>query len=165
MKTTDFIAMSLEMSKGWVLGLIEDMKDAATTAPTPQGGNHPLWVLGHLAFSEGQLVNAFVKGEENPLADWGEVFGQGTKPVADASKYPAIDDVLARFEEMRAGTLSYLSSLSDDDLDKPSHAPEEMKDFFGTVGQCFAALPVHFAFHGGQVADARRAAGREPLMG
>jgi len=41
MKTTDYIKMSLEQTKGWILPLVQDMKNAATTAPTPNGGNHP----------------------------------------------------------------------------------------------------------------------------
>ena len=48
MKAVDFAKLCLEMSSGWVMGLIEDMKDAPLTAPTPNGGNHPLWCLGHL---------------------------------------------------------------------------------------------------------------------
>ena len=27
----------------------------------------PLWCVGHLVYSEGNLVNAFIKGEENPV--------------------------------------------------------------------------------------------------
>ncbi len=165
MKATDLIKTSLQMSQGWVMGMIEDMKDAPVTAPTANGGNHPLWVLGHLAYAEGNLVNVFVEGKANPLADWNEMFGQGSQPVADAAKYPSFDELVAKFQEMRANTLSVLDSLSDDDLDKPSHAPEQVQQFFGNIGQCFAALPMHFTFHGGQVADARRAAGRPPLMG
>jgi len=165
MKTTDFIKASLEMSQGWVMGMIENMRDAPLTAPTPNGGNHPLWVLGHLAYAEGNLIDGFVQGKENSLADWKEMFGQGSQPVADAGKYPPFDEVLAKFQEIRANTMSVLDSLSDADLDKPSHAPEEMTQFFGTIGRCFAALSMHFTFHGGQVADARRAAGRPALMG
>jgi hypothetical protein len=165
MKTTDFIKTSLEMASSWVMGIIDDMKDAALTTPTPNGGNHPLWVLGHLAYAEGNLINGFVQGQENPLADWKEMFGQGSQPVADADKYPPFEVLMTKFQEIRANTLSVLGSLSDDDLDKPSHAPAEIQQFFGTIAQCFAALPMHFTFHGGQVADARRAAGRPPLMG
>ncbi len=164
MNAIDFIRASLEMSKGWILGLIADMKDAPTTAPTPKGGNHPLWCIGHLAYSEGNLVNGMIQGQPNPLADWAELFDQGKQPVADASKYPPMEEVIGKFEEVRANTLKLLDGLTDADLDKPSHAPDEMKEFFGTIGQCLAVIPIHFGFHGGQVADARRAAGRPPLM-
>ena len=165
MKTIDFIKMSLEMSKGWVMGLVTDMKDAPTTFPTPNGGNHPLWVLGHLTYSEADLTSAFIMGEANPLAEWKEIFGQGSQPVADASRYPTFGEVLAQFEQTRSRTLKLVDSLSDDDLDKPSKAPEEVRHYFGTIGQCLSGMLSHFTFHGGQVADARRAAGRKPLMG
>ena len=72
--------------------------------------------------------------------------------------------VLGKFEEMRGATLASLDSLSDEDLDRPSHAPEEFGEGFGKVAACFGAMCSHFAFHAGQAADARRAAGRDPLM-
>jgi hypothetical protein len=153
------------MSKGWIMGLIQDMKDSPTAFPTANGGNHPLWVLGHLTYSEGNLVNEFVLGKTNPVAQWKEIFGQGSEPVADLSRYPSFDEVLGKFEEIRSNTLQALDTLSDDDLDKPSRAPADLSQFFGNVGQCFAAIPMHFTYHGGQVADARRSAGKKPLMG
>ena len=119
----------------------------------------------NIGYSEGDLINGFVKAQPNPVADWKEMFGQGSQPSTDASQYPPIDDVLAKFEGIRAATLDTLASMTDDDLDKPSQAPEEAKEYFGTIGHCFAALSMHFTYHGGQVADARRAAGRQPLMG
>src|SRR5207248_5467326 len=52
MKTVEFIRMSLDMSAAMTMGLIDDMKDQPLTFPTPKGGNHPLWVMGHLAWVE-----------------------------------------------------------------------------------------------------------------
>ena len=165
MRAVDFAMMSLEMSYGWIMGLAEDAKDVPLTAPTPKGGNHPVWCLGHLAFSEGNLIHVFAKGGENPLADWEELFGQGSQPVADASKYPSYEELLAKVAEVRAGTKDYIASLSDEDLDKPSQASGEAKEWFGTVGSCLAAAGLHFTYHGGQIADCRRAAGKPILMG
>jgi hypothetical protein len=165
MTAIDFIKLSLEMSKGWIMGLAADAKQVATTAPTPKGGNHPLWCLGHLTFSEGNLVHKYIKGQANPMAEYAELFDQGTTPLDDASKYPSYDELLAKFEAVRADTMALLDTLTDADLDKPSHAPAEMAQFFGTVGQCLAVIPIHYGFHGGQIADARRAAGLPVLMG
>ena len=164
MKTTDFIKMSLENSKGWAMGLISDMKDAPLTQPTSNGGNHPLWVLGHLVRSESDLLDCFVLGKPNRYPEWEGVFSMGSTPSTDASKYPSIDELMVKFEEMRAATLAHLDTLSEEDLDKPSHAPEKFGAAFGTVGACFAAMSGHVSFHAGQVADARRAAGKGPLM-
>ena len=99
------------------------------------------------------------------MEDWAGLFKQGTDPSSDASVYPSVDEILGRMEEGRSATLAYLDTLSDTDLDKPSHAEGERKEWFGTIGQCLAAVTIHFAFHGGQIADARRAAGRDFLMG
>jgi len=164
MKTTDYIKMSLENSKGWALGLLNDMKDAPLTQPTSNGGNHPLWVLGHIVHSESNLLDGFILGKPNRFPEWEGVFSMKTTPSTDASNYPSFDELLSKFDEMRAATLAHLETLSDEDLDKPSHAPEEFGPPFATIGACFAAMSTHMAFHAGQVADARRAAGREPLM-
>ena len=160
------IKASLEQSREWLMALMADMKDAATTFPTPKGGNHLLWVLGHVIHSEASMVPRFVLGEQShALAKWDKLFGMGSEPTADAAKYPTIDELMAEFEKVRAGTLKCLDTYTEADLDKPSTAPEELKMMFGTVGQCFTSLGLHCAFHAGQVADARRTAGRKPVFG
>ena len=163
MNTIDFIKMSLENSKNWFMGLIGDMKNAPLTQPTPNGGNHPLWVLGHLVRSESDLLDGFVLGNPNRFPEL-ESFSMGTTPSTDASQYPSMDELMGKFEEIRAATLAHLNTLSEQDLDKPSQAPEDFGAPFATVGACFAAMSGHMNFHAGQVADCRRADGRNPLM-
>ena len=154
MEAIEFIKMSMETSKNMVMGMITDMKDAPLTQPTPKGGNHPLWVLGHLTYSEASLLDDVMLGETNPLA------------VTDANHYPAFDELATKFEEVRARTLTVLNGLTAADLDKPCKGcPPGSEDFLGTVGRCFSLIALHPAMHGGQVADARRAAGRKPVMG
>lgn len=164
MKATDFVKHSMESSAGWAMGLLEDMKDAPLTQPTAAGGNHPLWILGHLVYSEGNLLDGFILGQPNRFDDLASMFANGTTPSTNADDYPAMDELFAKFQEVRAASLAHLATLSDDDLDQKSHAPEEFGAFFGTVGACYSAMATHVAFHAGQVADARRAAGRDPLM-
>lgn len=163
MKTTDFIKMSLENGKGWTLGLIGDMKDAPLTQPTVNGGNHPLWVLGHIVRAESDLLDGFILGKPNRFPEL-EKCSMGNTPSTDAGDYPSMDELLGKFEEIRSATIAHLDTLNDEDLDKSSHAPEEFGATFATVGSCFAAMATHMAFHTGQVADARKAAGRPPLM-
>jgi hypothetical protein len=52
MHMKDAIKFALTISNGSVLSVIDEMSDAATTFPTPNGGCHPLWVLGHLTLVE-----------------------------------------------------------------------------------------------------------------
>ena len=163
-ETTDYIQLSLNSGKGWLQGLLADLQGNETTFPTSKGGNHPLWVAGHLAYAEGGVIGRFILGEQHPLARWESLFGRGSQPAADASKYPTLSEVLAEWDKLRARTLQVLSTLQDSDLDKPSKAPPERQAMFGTIGQCFAALANHQMFHTGQVADARRAAGLHPVF-
>ncbi len=165
MKTTDYIRQTLEQGKDWLLLMVNDMKDAPTTFPTHKGGNHPLWVLGHITCSEASMMSKMIQGEQNPLAHWEPLFGMGSEPVADAGKYPPFAELLSQFEKVRSSTLKLLASMSDADLDKPSKAPPEYQSFFGTIGLVFSAAVNHQMFHAGQVADARRALGRKPVFG
>ena len=164
MKAVDYIRMALGSSRGWAMGLISDMQDAPLAQPTSSGGNHPLWVLGHLVRAESDLLDGFILGKPNRFPEYEKLFSMGTTPSTDASDYPSMEELMQKSEEIRAATLAHLDTLTDTDLDKPSHAPPEFGEFFGTVGACFAAMCNHVAFHAGQVADARRAAGRTPLM-
>jgi len=163
MKTVEFIRMSLDMTAHVTLELIDDMKDAPLTFPTPKGGNHPLWVMGHLAWTEGQVMEVIL-GKPNPLAHWKSQFGFGSEPTPAASDYPTLAEARQAFLDLRTQTIKTLSSLTDADLDRPSEkCPPDAKEFVGTYGQCFHILIVNTMSHHGQVCDARRAAGRKPL--
>lgn len=165
MKTKDFIKAGLDASKNLTLALIDDMKDAPLTQPTSKGGNHPLWILGHLAYSEANIVSHIIGGEENPLIGWKEMFGGNREPVAEADKYLPWDEVREEFDKVRARTLNLLEGLSDDDFDQPSkNCPPGREQMMGTVGSCFLVLALHPVMHRGQVADSRRMLGRKPLF-
>ncbi|MCA9100344.1 MAG: DinB family protein [Pirellulales bacterium] len=164
MQSKDLIRLNLDLAQMSVLPLIEDMVDAPLTAPTPNGGNHPLWVLGHLTYSEGSLVQAIMLGNPHPLAEWKDLFGIGSTPVYDESEYPAMREVLDRYRPVRAATLEVLDGLDEKDLDRESAAcPENRREVFGTYRHCLAMVANHWFMHRGQVADARRAAGRGTL--
>jgi len=163
MNAVEYIKNNLEASTGWAMGLLKDMADAPLTQPTPNGGNHPLWVLGHIVRAESDLLDGFILGQPNRFPEL-EQFGMGNEPTTNAADYPSMDELFVKFEEIRAATHAHLATLTDDDLDKKSNAPEEFGNAFATIGACYGAMATHISFHAGQVADARRAAGRQPLM-
>ncbi len=159
MQSRDLIRENLERSRDLVLAKVEDMRDHATVFPTPHGGAHTLWVLGHLAYIEGLVVDAFARGGVNPLADWEPVF-DGPEPCDDPSAYPPFDEVVARCRERRDATLAWIDTLDEDDLDGAAPgAPDGWEAMFGTVRRCLQFVADHGLMHRGQLADARRAAG------
>ncbi|MEZ6094609.1 MAG: DinB family protein [Pirellulaceae bacterium] len=165
MTTVDYIRKGLELSRKMALGLIDDMQDAPLQTPTSRGGNHPWWILGHLTYAEANLLEHVIRGNDNPLGEWSGAFGARQEVGEDASKYPSWEDVRKKNDEVRANTLAFLDTLSDADLAKPTkNCPEGREDVLGTVGACLMLMTLHPMMHYGQVADARRMAGRERLM-
>jgi len=150
----DHLAKSTER----VLAKVEEMADHCLVPPTPNGGGHTLWILGHLAYIEALVIRGFLQGEVNPLAAWEETF-DGTDVATDADRFPPFAEVLAACRDQRARTMALLATLTEADLDRPSAAAPEGHDAtFGTWRLCFQFVADHWYMHRGQLADSRRAA-------
>jgi len=164
MKALDAIRFALDLSDKSTLALVEDMRDAPLTPPTPRGGNHPLWVLGHVTFVEGGIPEILF-GEKNPVAYWAPLFAAGTEPTSDPAAYPSFDELVRTYRGLRERNLRLLADLGEAGLDRPSKAPPRgLEQALATVGSTFLTIGLHQMGHRGQVADARRAAGRKPLF-
>ncbi len=163
MQTKDAIRFALTLSNGAVLSAIDEMRDVPTTFPTPNGGCHPLWVLGHLTMVEGMLPTVLF-GDENPAAEWAKYFAEGSEPVGDAAAYPPFADIRNKYAQLRERNLKLLDSLSEEDLDTPTKMPPKGREReFATYGQSFLTVALHQMIHRSHVTDARRAAGRAAL--
>jgi uncharacterized damage-inducible protein DinB len=158
--TKDAIRFSLNMAEEAVLRSLATINDAPLTFPTEAGGCHPLWVMGHLAFVEG-LTHQLLAGGENPVGDLASLFAPDTIPTDEAAKYPRIEDLRARYVELRRRNLQFLDSLSEIELDKPvSSPPKGLEEHFATYGKSLLTLALHQMAHRGQITDAIRSAGR-----
>ena len=164
MKAIDVIRNALQISDRNTMGLIEDMRDAALTQPTPRGGNHPLWLLGHITLVEGNVPHV-IFGEPNPVAHWAPLFAPGTEPTADAGAYPPFEQILRTYRDLRERNLRILEDFGEEGLDRKTAAPPKgLEEALGTVGAAFLVIAMHQMNHRGQVADCRRVAGRKPVF-
>jgi hypothetical protein len=162
MKEIDLIRWTLRKTDEWTVGAAEDMRDAPLTQPTARGGNHPLWLLGHLAVVEGSIPQILF-GEPNPVELWRPLFGQGTRPTTEAGAYPPFDEVLATYRDLRAKNLARLEEIGEEGLDlAPAAVPPGFEDEMRTRGHTLLVIALHQMSHLGQLTVARRAAGREP---
>jgi hypothetical protein len=163
MQSIDLIRENLKRSEDIVLARVEDMREHCVVFPTPRGGCHTLWVLGHLAYIEALVIRGFMLGEPNPLAHWEDLF-DGADTSGDIELFPPFDQVLAECRKARASTIALLDSLTEDDLDEASEsAPDGVSELFGTYRRCLQYVADHWFMHRGQLADARRAAGLERM--
>ena len=160
MYTKDAIRYSLNMANQATMKSLETVEDAPLTFPTENGGCHPLWVIGHLAFVEG-LTHEMLGGGGNPVAHWAAIFGQGTVPTADAAQYPAFATVRDKYVQLRTRNLELFESMTEADLDKPTaFQPKGLEEHFATFGKALLTIAMHQMAHRGQITDAIRAAGR-----
>jgi uncharacterized damage-inducible protein DinB len=164
MKAIDVIRTATHRSHQAILALAEDMRDAPLTQPTPRGGNHPLWVLGHIAFIEGNLPHVLF-GEPNPVAHWAPLFAPGSEPTTDPAAYPPFEEILRTYLDLHARNLQTLERLGEAGLDQRTrHPPRGLESMLGTFGDAFLLTALHGMSHRGQIADARRAAGRNTAL-
>ncbi|MGF1635407.1 MAG: DinB family protein [Phycisphaerae bacterium] len=163
MKATEVIRLALQTSLDWARGAASSMAETPLVHPTPRGGNHPMWVVGHSAYAEDGLL-AKITGEPPRLDHWKPLFGAGTEPTAIADDYPPFEEVLAAFVEVRGRTLRLLEEIGDAGLDRPpARVPQALRDLppFKSVGTMLTFIALHQMNHVGQLCDARRAAGRK----
>lgn len=163
MQSIDLIRENLQRSEAIVLVRIEEMREHCMVPPTPRGGCHTLWVLGHLAYIEGLVVRTIMLGEPNPLAAWEAMF-DGADVSVEPEDFIPFDQALSACRSARASTLALLDTLEEEDLDRPSaNVPSGLDDLFGTYRRCFQYAADHWFMHRGQLADARRAAAVERM--
>ena len=160
MYTKDAIRYSLNLAGQALMRSLEIIEDAPFTFPTGNGGCHPLWVMGHLAFVEG-LTCEMLGGGSNPVGDWAPIFGQGTVATAESAKYPEMREVRARYVELRNRNLQILESMTEADLDKPTPwQPKGLEEHFANYGKALLTVALHQMGHRAQITDSIRAIGR-----
>ena len=72
-------------------------------------------------------------------------------------------EVLATYRDLRAKNLARLEEIGEEGLDSaPAAIPPGFEDEMRTRGHTLLVIALHEMFHLGQLADARRASGREP---
>ncbi|HVJ66618.1 MAG TPA: DinB family protein [Caulifigura sp.] len=164
MKALDLIHWALQFTEEGLTRLVADIRDKPLTQPTSAGGNHPTWVVGHLAFIEG-AVPQILFGVPNPVEHWKPLFGSGSQPTTNQADYPSFDELLKTFRDLRAKNLQRLQEIGESGLDAvPMNVPEPFKDVMTSVGKTYLLIALHQNVHYGEVADARRVAGLKPLF-
>jgi hypothetical protein len=158
------IRSALAFTDAGITGILQGMHEHALVRSTPGTGNHPMWIMGHLAYIEGAIVSC-ITGEPNPAADLESRFAPGTTPSDDPGVYPRFSDLVARFHELRARTIATLDRIGDAGLDaRPRFVPPAFESVMTSVGATFMIGALHTMVHYGQLTDARRVAGLKPLM-
>ncbi|MBR9801371.1 DinB family protein [bacterium] len=126
------------------------------------GGNHALWIAGHLAVVDNAFIGRFDESRAwTDHDDWKTLFGKGSQPHDDAAAYPSVETIRETMAERRAVLLECLESCSDEDFRRelPPGAPPFLYD----IASMFQMGAWHEGIHAGQLSIIHRQLGHPPL--
>lgn len=124
-----------------------------------QNMSHVKYLAGHLLNSQYGL--AAIAGI-NPDVKWNDLFAvMGQSTAKDDFTYPHIDEIQDEWNGMHEHIRDGLMKLSIEDLESEPPAPFDQVS--ETVGQLWAFINHHQAYHIGQIGILRRGFGKEPM--
>ncbi len=163
MNANDAIKTTMSLSSMVLSSYFNDLTAAELLHRPGPGCNHLAWQLGHLIFSECDLLNSLVAGAAPELpAGFVKNHSKDMKDSNDPTNFCSKDEYAALFEKVRAATEKALAQQSAADFDKP--APEKWREMFPTAGAIWCLIATHGMMHAGQFVPVRRALGKPVVI-
>jgi len=126
--------------------------------------NHALWFLGHMATTDDWFIQQMGAASELQLsAEWHELFGGGSKPVDDPSKYPPFETLMQAMQTQRERLTKWFASRSEKEL--AAETNEKWKNYAPTIADFAFFLAWHEGYHAGQLSVVRKQLGLGPAFG
>lgn len=145
---TDFLAKT-----------VEDFSPEEWLKAPQDGMNHAAWIVGHCIWARQRIIERLgAKWEQSGL----DIYGRGAK-LADASAYPAKEELLSVWRESGAQLNAVLDSASEDALAQPATAGPPSAN--GKISGIIDFLAIHETYHVGQASYLRSWFGKKGLMG
>lgn len=167
----DIVLNLLASSREYLHTLVDDLTDEQWFwTPTTESGvepfcSHIAWQVGHIAMAEYGLMLFRQRGRaeidlELMPGSFRKPFAKGSKPVADASKYPAPREIMAQLDRIHQQVLVEVPGFDAASLDEelgPPHAG------YATKYGAMLMAPHHEMLHCGQIGLLRRLMGLPPV--
>ena len=147
---------------GMVSRLADDFTDEEATRRV--GDLKPLvWFLGHVATTENYFLTLY-GGHESALSEEHlKRFGRGSDGEADFSDASKAE-IVELLATLDARVRETIKGLTPEDLSR-TPASAVSHPLFKSLGSALALVVSHTAYHAGQIANLRRAMGKDPLFG
>jgi len=153
----------LRFTRGATEALLKDFPESKYCEQPGPCVNHALWNLGHFASTDDYFAGKFGGTTSMLPPEWDKLFGMGSTPTSDASKYPSIAEVRKAMVTTRAAVEKWVSSLSAAQLSTAT--PEDWHAYAPTVGDLPPFLAWHEGYHQGQLSVLRRGLGLARAFG
>lgn len=152
----------------WQLEILNEamamVADADLACQPIERGNHPAWIVGHLAVSSNNVLK--LAGQPSLVSEeWSPLFGRGSQPTSDRGAYPSKDVLLESLSRVHTAVTALVPNLPREVLDRPNPVNLPQLRSLPTVGNIVMhLLTTHEAFHLGQLSAWRRAMGHAPMF-
>ncbi len=151
---------ALGFARQMTLGLLEDIPEDKLFHQVTPGGNHAVWVIGHLTVTDDDTLAKLAGRGAKCSAAWRSLFGMGSKPTDKPADYPPISNLRQHLNMRREELVAWFESLDEAKLASP--LPEELGTVATTYGASIFTLAVHEGLHAGQLSMIRRSLGIGP---
>src|SRR5262245_44656613 len=100
----------IEFARNYTLSIVSEIDESLWFAMPPNCPTHVAWQVGHLAMAEYGLCLFRFRGRQEVdlslmTSGFRKLFSRGTKPEADASKYPSPTEIRATLDRVHAQVL------------------------------------------------------------
>ena len=154
---------ALNFARQTTLGLLEGVPQDKLTHQPCVGGNHALWIVGHLGYTDLMFLTRVGNKSIESSEGWIKLFGMGSVPKPDASAYPALGKLKEALADNRETLLAWFASMSAEELAKP--LSDDFKSFASNHGMLMTSLAFHEGLHAGQLTVVRKSLGIAPMIG
>ena len=149
-------------SRGFLNALLAEMTDEQLLARAAGSGNHAMWVMGHMATVDDNVVSA-ITGEPQRLPEtFRTLFAAGSKPTDRAADYPSRQELTGAMNAARERLKQWIATLDDSTAFEPT--PERMRRFAPNRIVLGLTVSAHEMMHAGQVTAVRAALGLPRLV-
>ncbi|MBT8485709.1 MAG: DinB family protein [Phycisphaerae bacterium] len=162
MNVHDLLKHNVTFSHGITKAYLADISDEEMLVRAVPGSNHLAWQLGHLIASERSLMTS-VGGTMPDLPEgFAEKHGKENIASDDPNDFLSKDEYFQLMGQMHEAAMAVIDGVDEAGLDAPG--PEQMRDFFPTVGSVLFMAGGHEMMHAGQIAAIRRKLGKPIVM-
>ncbi len=155
----------LRTARRYTERILENVEDADWFRQPAGGVTHVAWQVGHMTVAEFRLAMQRIHGPQASDAElvsdeFMALFGKGSQPDPDASKYPSVQEIRATFGRVHEQTIEQLRTVSDETLESPSEPEHPM---FSTKLGALHWTAQHEFTHAGQISLIRRLLGNDAM--
>jgi hypothetical protein len=153
-----------KFSLGYLNLLAADIEESAMGKAAYEGGNPPVWILGHLAVAADSAARILGLERTCPR-EWNLWFRPGSNPADLKPPLPSKEELLGAIDQISRRIFEAAPGASPEAMNQP-HAVDILKRTpLKTNGDVMAhLLCTHPFFHLAQLSACRRSGGKGPIV-